>query len=146
MNKTKLKYKITLKNKTKLKYKKYKPFSKTFRRKGKKKQIGNGVLGMGKDGCIIDSISCRDINGEGELSKDTNYVAKILHQDQEINMELNDALKRLDPSNERFNYYIFPDIENCTFNEDYNSDLQKCSKNGKIDTSKLVFQKKLIVI
>ena len=79
-----------------------------------------------------------------KLSKDNNYVAKLLFQDKVINMELNDALKRLDPSNERFNYYILPDIDNCTFNEDYDTDLQKCSKNGKIDTSKLVFQKKLI--
>ena len=144
-------YNSKLKNKTnKRKSKKYKKTQSKKHRKVKYKksiknnQFGKGVLGMGKDGCIIDSISCSELTGENELSKDNNYVAKFLYEDKEINMELNDTLKRLDPSNERFNYYIIPDNDNCTFNDDYDSDLQKCSKNGKIDMSKLVFQKKLI--
>jgi serine/threonine protein kinase len=139
MNKSKSKNKLNTRKGKKHRKKLSKKHKKICKhRKSCKPQIGMGVLGMGKDGCIIDSISCGELGGENE------YVAKYLYQDKVINMELNDTLKRLDPSNERFNYYLFPDKDKCIINEDYDSDIQACRKNGKIDTSNLVFQKKLI--
>ena len=105
----------------------------------KRQQIGKGILGIGKDGCIIDSITCNELGREG-------YVAKILYDGKTINIELNDALKRLDPTNERFNYYIIPDESTCVTNEEYDTDLRQCTTKGKITrtNSNLVFQKKLV--
>jgi hypothetical protein len=103
----------------------------------KKNHYGGTVLGLGKDGCIIDSISC------GELSQDNNFVAKFLYNDKKMNTELNEALQRLDPNNERYNYYYTPDYDTCHKTEHFDEDFSICSKNGNISTSNIVFQRKL---
>lgn len=105
--------------------------------KNTRKYYAGTILGTGKDGCIIDSISCE------ELSKNNNYVAKFLYNDKKINMKLNERLQRLDPHNERYNFYYLPDLTNCQTNENFDNDFSECSKNGKISRSNLVFQKKL---
>jgi hypothetical protein len=107
-------------------------------RTNKKRQFGKGILGIGKDGCIVDSIICNELDRE-------KYVAKMLYDGKTINTELNDALKRLDPTNERFNYYIIPDESTCVTNEEYDTDIRECSTKGRITrtNSNLVFQKKL---
>jgi len=106
----------------------------------KKKSYGGRVLGVGNDGCIIDSISC------GDLSQENNFVAKLLYNDKKINTELNEALKRLDPNNERYNYYYIPDYDTCDKREHFDEDFSTCSKNGNISTSNMVFQRKLVPI
>jgi len=95
------------------------------------------LLGLGRDGCVIDSFSC-----DG-FSKDTGYVSKFLFNDKRINIELNDKLKELDPNNERYNRYYLPDTNDCVENAQYRADFKKCSKHGKISTSNMGFQKRL---
>jgi hypothetical protein len=51
-----------------------------------KKQRGGTILGIGKDGCIIDSFSC------GKYSKENGYVTKIFDKKITINKILNDKL------------------------------------------------------
>ena len=51
-----------------------------------RKKNGGNILGFGKDGCIIDSISC------GDFSKKNGYVAKFLYNDKQINNELKNKL------------------------------------------------------
>lgn len=110
------------------------------RTRNKKTRIrGGSVLGQGKDGCIIDSISC------GKFSKENGYVAKILYNGKQINNEVNDTLARLDPNNERYNRYFLPELEleACLKTVDYNEDFLKCTKNKNKTNINVVFEKKL---
>lgn len=98
----------------------------------------NTILGMGKDGCIVESISCEN------FSKENGYVAKILFQDKVINRELHSILEDLDPTNQRFNRYFFPDQSNCIKNENYANDLERCSSHLPLDiVPTIIFQKKV---
>jgi thiamine kinase-like enzyme len=110
---------------------------KNINKKCRTKKYGGSVYGVGKDGCILDSISC------GNLSKENGFVAKFLYNDKKINDELNELLKKLDPSNERYNYYYIPEEKKCSLHENFDEDYLKCSKNGKISPSNIVFEKKL---
>lgn len=95
------------------------------------------LLGLGKDGCIIDSISC------GEFSKENGYVAKYLFNDKHINIELNSLLESIDADNTRFNRYYLPIESEFIESENYRNDFKKCSEIGKISNSNMVFQKRL---
>jgi len=105
--------------------------------KTSKNRKGGTILGIGKDGCVFDSIYCSD------LSENKNYVAKFLYNNKKINIELNNKLAELDPNNERFNRYYFPDMNNCIEKENYNQDFIECSKKGKISKSNMVFEYRL---
>jgi len=109
------------------------------RNKGKNKTIKREptLLGVGKDGCIMDSISC------GRFSKESGYVSKFLFNNKKINIELNNKLEELDPMNERFNRYYIPDIETCIETDSYKAEYRKCSESGEISTNNMVFQKRL---
>ena len=101
---------------------------------------GGTILGMGKDGCIIDSLSC------GQFSRENGYVAKIFKKGIVINKAINDKLSQIDPDNKRFNRYFFPlDIE-CVQDMKTNPDVIDClKKNDKFgDTTTVVFEKYLI--
>jgi serine/threonine protein kinase len=95
------------------------------------------ILGIGKDGCIIDSISC------GEFSKENGYVAKYLFNDKHINIEINSVLESIDPDNIRFNRYYLPIESEFIESENYRNDFIKCSEIGEISNSNMVFQKRL---
>ena len=101
---------------------------------------GGTILGMGKDGCIIDSLSC------GQFSRENGYVAKIFKKGITINKAINDKLAQIDPDNKRFNRYFFP-LDN-EFYQDMktNPDVLACfNKNGESDDTKaVVFEKYLI--
>jgi len=98
----------------------------------------NTLLGVGKDGCIIESISCE------EYSKKNGYVAKVLFHGKSMIPELHSTLEELDPKNERFNRYYFPNQENCIKDKNYASDIEKCSKQGLLEGEpQILFQKKL---
>lgn len=106
-------------------------------KKTRKKKYGGKILGFGKDGCIIDSVSC------GNFSKQNGYVVKMLYDKNEINHRLQNKLEELDPNNEKYNRYYLEEMKNCDKEEDYNDDFKNCSKKGKIISSNLFFQKKL---
>ena len=106
-----------------------------------KKQKGGTILGIGKDGCIIDSFFC------GKYSKENGYVTKIFDKKITINKILNDKLHEIDPENKRFNRYFYLDSSNdCSKNiMIHNSDYISCLKKGlDLDENKIVFQKYLI--
>jgi hypothetical protein len=121
---------------------------KTCKKRGKKRtkrrtircRKGGTILGMGKDGCIIDSLSC------GNFSRENGYVAKIFKRGITINKAINDKLAQIDPDNRRFNRYFFP-LDN-EFYQDMktNPDVLACfNTNGELnDTTTVVFEKYLI--
>ena len=92
-------------------------------------------MGKGKDGYIIDTISC------GNLSKENGYVSKIFTQPTKVNVLLHNKLKEIDPNNERFNRYYFPDYKDC--NVDGLKETITCIKQN-IDITNIVFQKYLV--
>lgn len=97
----------------------------------------NSVLGKGKDGCIIDSISC------DKFTKENGYVSKFLYNDMPINIEIHKILEEIDHNNERFNRYYLPNIDSCIERANFKDDFETCSKYGKIAVSNMIFQKKL---
>lgn len=105
----------------------------TIKKRAKKKTRkikGGTILGKGKDGCIIDSISYNDSN---------DYVAKLIYEGTSINQELNDKLAEIDPENKHFNrYFISKDV-----NLD-NPDFIKCSQEKPVNKKYVLFQKLLI--
>ena len=105
------------------------------RRSGHK---GGTILGEGRDGCIIDSLSC------GGFSKATGYVAKILKNESRINIEVNNKLAEIDPENKRFNRYYFPsDTYTCAQDIEKNSDIIDLKIKGEFNGI-FGFQKHLI--
>ena len=133
-------------NKTRIKTKRNKTCKKTKRNKTCKKRgtrlcrKGGTILGRGKDGCIIDSLSC------GNFSRENGYVAKIFKQGIVINKAINNKLAQIDPDNTRFNRYFFPLDNECDQDMKTNPDVIACfKKNGEFDnTSAVVFEKYLI--
>lgn len=61
--------------------------------------VGRGILGIGKDGCIIDSLNCPP------YSKDAGYVAKLFKEKNAVNAHLQAVLLTLDPDEKRFAQY-----------------------------------------
>lgn len=106
-------------------------------RKRKKIRDGGTILGSGKDGCIIDSLSC------GHFSKKNGYVAKIFKKGIVINKEVNNKLAQIDPDNKRFNRYYFPLDNECDQDTKTNPDILACFKNGEFNNA-IVFEKYLI--
>jgi thiamine kinase-like enzyme len=50
----------------------------------------------------------------------------------------------LDPNNDRFNRYYFPNQESCIKEKNYANDIEKCSKHGPLEGEpQILFQKKL---
>lgn len=97
---------------------------------------GGTILGCGKDGCIIDSLSC------GEFSP-PKYVAKILINESSINRDVNNELERIDPENKRFNRHYFPSGDACNEQIRQNSDISELQQKGFRINGKIGFQKKL---
>lgn len=105
------------------------------------KQKAGTILGMGKDGCIIDSFSC------SKYSKENGYVTKIFDKKITINKNLNDKLAEMDPENQRFNrYFSLDSFNDCNKNlMIHNPDYISCLNKGlDLDENKFVFQKYLI--
>ena len=100
---------------------------------------GGTILGSGKDGCIIDSISC------GQFSRENGYVAKVLKKGIIINKAINNKLAQIDPDNKRFNRYYFPLDDECIQDTKTNPDVLACFKNDAVldDTNVVVFEKYL---
>lgn len=113
---------------------------KIIKRRTRRCRKGGTILGSGKDGCIIDSLSC------GQFSRENGYVAKIFKKGITINKAINDKLAQIDTDNTRFNRYFFP-LDN-EFDQDMktNSDVLACfNKNGELNgTNAVVFEKHLI--
>ncbi len=101
---------------------------------------GGTILGMGKDGCIIDSLSC------GQFSRENGYVAKIFKREITINKAINNKLAQIDPDNKRFNRYFFPLDNECDQAIKTNLDILACfNTNGESDDmTAVVFEKYLI--
>jgi hypothetical protein len=97
-----------------------------------KKMAGGSVLGYGVDGCVIDSVSCNNI----EMSEN-NIIAKIFKKDININKELQEKLIGIDPSGERFIHYQFCDDPK--FNN--TADIVECKSrvNSELNTSLIGF-------
>ena len=113
-------------------------------KRGKKQKAGT-ILGIGKDGCIIDSFS------SNKYSKENGYVTKIFDKKITMNKFLNDKLAEIDPENKRFNRYFSLDSSNdfcdsCNKNlMIHNPDYISCLNKGlDLDENKFVFQKYLI--
>jgi hypothetical protein len=100
--------------------------------------LGAGVLGTGASGCVIDSISC------GKLSRENGYVAKILNQDVNINIPLQNKLSEIDPDNKRFNRYYKDDT--CEIvGIINNADIKACLQKGlQLSDNNIVFQRYLV--
>ena len=122
-----------MKTKTKKKKK-----MKTRKRMYHKYKRGGNVLGTGASGCVIDSVSC------GKLSRENGYVAKILNQNVDINIPLQNKLAEIDPENKRFNRYYKDDtceIEGIT----NNADIRACLQKGlQLNEHNIVFQRYLV--
>jgi len=122
------------------KLRKLKKLKKTIKKRGKKQKAGT-ILGIGKDGCIIDSFS------SSKYSKENGYVTKIFDKKIRINKNLNDKLAEIDPENKRFNRYFFLDSSN-DFEKNlmiHNSDYISCLNKGlDLDEKNFAFQKYLI--
>ena len=122
-------------NKTKKHLKK--KYNKTKKHLQKK---GGTIIGKGKDGFIIDTLTYDDYN------KDNGYVAKIFKQGINVNKELNDKLKEIDPCENRFLQYIIP---SSSFNKELlsnNEDIKEYIKQNNFlfdNTNNIVFIKKL---
>lgn len=102
--------------------------------------VGAGVLGTGASGCVIDSISC------GKLSRENGYVAKILNQDVNINIPLQNKLAEIDHDNKRFNRYYLPKDDTCEIvGIVNNADIKECLQKGlKLNDANIVFQRYLL--
>jgi serine/threonine protein kinase len=113
---------------------------KMVKRRTRRFRKGGTILGMGKDGCIIDSLSC------GKYSRENGYVAKIFKKGIVINNAINNKLEQIDPDNKRFNRYYFPLNTECDEDIKTNPDVLACfKKNGELnDTNAVVFEKYLI--
>lgn len=113
---------------------------KMVKRRTRRFHRGGTILGIGKDGCIIDSLSC------GKYSRENGYVAKIFKKGIVINNAINNKLEQIDPDNKRFNRYYFPLNPECDQDIKTNPDVLACfNKNGELnDTTAVVFEKYLI--
>jgi serine/threonine protein kinase len=104
----------------------------------KKTRKGGTILGMGQDGCIIDSLSC------GQFSRENGYVAKIFNKEVTINKMIHNKLAQIDPNNQRFNRYYFPLDNECDQDMKTNPDVLACfKKNGEFNDT-IIFEKYLI--
>ena len=61
-----------------------------------RKRKGGKILGIGKDGCITDSIECPEYPG---------FVAKVFHPDKSIDWEIQNQLRKIDFNEDRFIRY-----------------------------------------
>ena len=105
----------------------------------KLRQNGSGLVGVGTDGCIIDSASYDTL-----LPEDA-YVAKI-YSKHLFNAHLHEVLSNLDPSNERYNWYHMPKQSETVFKKSFKIDMRECRKKmkkSKRDLLNMTFQKKL---
>lgn len=106
----------------------------------KNRKYGGTILGIGKDGCVIDSLSC------GEFTKENGFVAKILNKYVVINIPLNNRLAEIDLENKRFNRYYFPK-KDCDTDIMNNPDVKTCLQKGmNLNVNNVVFQKLLVPI
>ena len=106
----------------------------------KNRKYGGTILGIGKDGCVIDSLSC------GEFTKENGFVAKILNKDVVINIPVNSRLAEIDLENKHFNRYYFPE-NNCDYDIMNNPEIQTCLQKGmNLNVNNVVFQKFLLPI
>ena len=112
-----------------------------IKRRTRHRRKGGTILGSGKDGCIIDSLSC------GNFSRENGYVAKIFKKGITVNKAINNKLAQIDPDNKRFNRYFFPLDDEYDQDVKTNPDVLACfNKNGDFNnnTNMIVFEKYLI--
>ena len=96
------------------------------------------ILGTGSSGCVVDSISC------GKLSRENGYVAKILNQNVDINIPLQNKLAEIDPDNKRFNRY-YKDNTCEIVGMINNADIKACLQKGlQLGANNIVFQRYLV--
>jgi hypothetical protein len=122
---------------------------KSKKQRDRSKQKAGTILGIGKDGCIIDSFS------SSKYSKENGYVTKIFDKKITVNKNLNDKLAEMDPENKRFNRYFSSDSSNDSSNDFckecnknimiHNPDYISCLNKGlELDENNYIFQKYLI--
>ena len=112
--------------------KKHKKRSRRIRRR-LDKGVGRGILGIGKDGCIIDSLNCPP------YSKDTGYVAKLFKEKNAVNAHLQAVLLSLDPDEKRFaQYKVSSDCSSSSSFAD-NEDVALCKERLGSDIGTIAF-------
>ena len=112
--------------------KKHKRKSRRIRRRSVK-GVGRGILGMGKDGCIIDSLNCPP------YSKDAGYVAKLFKENHAVNAHLQALLLSLDPDEKRFaQYKVSSDCSSSSSFAD-NEDVILCKERLGSDIGTIAF-------
>ena len=113
--------------------KKHKKRSRRIRRR-LDKGIGRGILGIGKDGCIIDSLNCPP------YSKDAGYVAKLFKEKNAVNTHLQSVLLSLDPDEKRFAQYKVPsDCPSSSSSFANNKDVILCKERLGSDIGTIAF-------
>ena len=112
--------------------KKHKKKSRRIRRR-LDKGVGRGILGIGKDGCIIDSLNCPP------YSKDAGYVAKLFKEKNAVNAHLQAVLLSLDPDEKRFaQYKVSSDCSSSSSFAD-NEDVALCKERLGSDIGTIAF-------
>ena len=95
---------------------------------------GGGILGQGKDGCIVDSIN------SSNYAKKNGYVAKLFGKNVRLNFPLYKALVNIDPNEERFSIYNFEDNWASYINDDTtNLDIIQCKQIMQTEISNIAF-------
>ena len=113
--------------------KKHKKRSRRIRRR-LDKGIGRGILGIGKDGCIIDSLNCPP------YSKYAGYVAKLFKEKNAVNTHLQSVLLSLDPDEKRFAQYKVPsDCPSSSSSFANNKDVILCKERLGSDIGTIAF-------
>ena len=127
----------TKSKKQKTKSKKQKTKSKKQKTKSKKQNVkGSSILGYGKDGCIIDSVSCK----EKEMTKENGFVAKIFKKSVIIDKELHKKLSEIDPLENRFAQYHFCE-STPIFDTNTRADIDECIGDFEIGNNTIAFMR-----
>ena len=106
----------------------------TYKNRRAVKGVGGAILGMGKDGCIIDSLNCPP------YSKDAGYVAKLFKENHAVNAHLQAVLLSLDPDEKRFAQYKVPsDCPSSSSSFADNEDVALCKERLGSDIGTIAF-------
>lgn len=124
-------------------HKKTKNDKKTKKHKKTVKQ-GGSIVGLGAEGCIIDTIQC------GKYSNELGYIAKVVkkgfHNDKEF-VSIQEILMKIDPEEIRFaHYHLQVNDSKCDIKD--NVDVKQCELQMKseIDKNRFYMTKKLITV
>jgi len=126
-------YKSRKNNKKNKNKRKSRSSRRTYKNRRAVKGVGGAILGMGKDGCIIDSLNCPP------YSKDTGYVAKLFKEKNAVNAHLQSVLLSLDPDEKRFaQYKVSSDCSSSSSFAD-NEDVALCKERLGSDIGTIAF-------